>query len=115
MALVRGCSVGLGATAMAKDLGYEFELHVHTDSSAAKGVAGRRGVGKIRHLHTPLLWVQHRLQRGDLKLFKVAGKDNRSDLATKYVDGVTLMRHLEALGFTFECGRSGLALRAALG
>ena len=54
MALLSGGSVGLGAKAIAEDTGQKFCLDLETDSSAAKGVATRRGVEKIRHLHTPL-------------------------------------------------------------
>ena len=61
MALVRGGSIGLGAKAMADDFGQHFGLDQETHSSAATGVATRRGVGKIRHLHSPLLWSQRRV------------------------------------------------------
>ena len=71
MALMRGASVLIGAGAMARDLGYQFQLRACLDSSAAKGVAERRGVGKIRHLHTPLLWLQGRVKQGVLRLSKV--------------------------------------------
>ena len=52
MALVRGGSIGLGAKVTIEDFGQKFGVDLETDSSAAKGVATRRGVGKTRHLHT---------------------------------------------------------------
>ena len=64
MALVKGASVGFGAKAMAKDVGREVDISLDTDASAAKGIACRRGVGKVRHLHTPLLWVQQKVDEG---------------------------------------------------
>ena len=114
MALVRGCSILLGAGAMAKDLGYEFALRAGTDSSAAKGVAGRRGVGKIRHLHTPLLWLQTKTRNGDIKISKLGTTTNWSDLATKVHDQKRMHECLKACGFEVKVGRSKLALGAAL-
>ena len=49
-AFVRGCSIGLVAVSMAEDLHYDLRLVVRTDSSAAKGIGSRRGVGKVRHV-----------------------------------------------------------------
>ena len=42
---------------MAEDFGKQFGLDLETNSSAAKGVATRRGVEKIRHLHSPTVMV----------------------------------------------------------
>ena len=69
--MVRGCSVLLGAGAMARDLGLELALEAHDDSSSAQGVAERRGVGKIRHLHTPLLWLQQKTRSREIRIVKV--------------------------------------------
>ena len=44
--LVEGGSVLPGAISMAKDLGLNLRGRFHTDSSAAKGIASRRGLGK---------------------------------------------------------------------
>ena len=54
---------------MAKDLGLQLRVRLHTDSSALNGVFIRRGIGRIRLLHMPLLWVQQeravKASRGD--------------------------------------------------
>ena len=99
---------------MAADFGQTFGLDMETDSSAAKGVAMRRGVGKIRHLHTPLLWLQRRVTNRELKVWKVKGTDNEADIGTKPLSGDALDRILERLGFAFEVGPSSLALEAAV-
>ncbi len=108
MALVRGCSILIGAGAMARDLGDNFALRAGTDSSAAKAVAERRGVGKIRHLHTPLLWLQTKCSKGEIKISKVSNKVNWADLATKW-----MMECLSACGFEVFAGKSKLALNTA--
>ena len=112
-AFVRGCSIGLGAVSMAKDLGQSMRLVVRTDSSAAKGIASRRGVGKVRHLHTPCLWVQQRVFRRDLAVEKVAGPLNVADLGTKPLAAAEMHTFLARCGISFKEGRHGLALRAA--
>ena len=99
---------------MARDLGAECALEVETDSSASKGVLTRRGVGRIRHLHTPMLWVQERTSRGDIAVRKIAGVDNPADLGTKFVDAKQMELCLRRCGFAFAEGRSSQALRAAL-
>ena len=114
MALVKGASVGLGAVAMGTDLGTTLPLDLETDSTTAKAISLRRGVGKIRHLHTPLLWVQKRAQQKDFRLFKVDGKKNAADLGTKFLDSLTMKRYLHECGFEFVEGQSRLALKAAL-
>ena len=43
---------------LAKDLGIDLKIRVHTDSSACRGICGRTGIGKVRHMAVPLLWLQ---------------------------------------------------------
>ena len=62
MAPARGGSIGLGAKAMAQDFGQKFGLDLETDSSAAKGVSTRRGVG-----HSTVLWLQRRVTNRELR------------------------------------------------
>ena len=40
-----------------RTLGEELDLEVLTDSSAAIWICRRKGVGKVRHLDTNLLWI----------------------------------------------------------
>ena len=98
---------------MAADFGMKFGLHLETDSSAAKGVAQRRGVGRIRHLHTPLLWIQRKVKQGLCKVWKIDGKQNEADVGTKPLGQQSLIPILQRLGFVFEQGRSSQALKAA--
>ena len=50
------------------DLGWgRTELVVHTDSTAARGIAKRTGVGRVRHLEVADLWVQDRLRKRGLR------------------------------------------------
>eukprot|EP00971_Amphidinium_carterae_P340622 6479059-Amphidinium_carterae.1 len=65
-ALVKGASVAIGTRSFARDLGRGWQIRLHTDSSAARGMAERKGIGRLRHLHTPLLWLQERVSVRDL-------------------------------------------------
>ena len=46
---VKTCSRLLGLRALALDFGLTLAAQAYVDSTACKGVASRRGVGKIRH------------------------------------------------------------------
>ena len=107
--ICRGASFGLGLQSVAKDLDIQLPLEVLSDATAAIGVCRRRGLGKIRHLHTSDLWVQDRLSKKDFKLSKVLGADNPADILTKHVDRQTLERHLRTLGLIEDHSRAALA------
>ena len=84
--VVRGVGIGLGMQALYRDIGLEMPLTAWTDSSAAIGVAGRQGLGKLRHLECHSLWIQQRLRRKEFRLLKVAGEANPADLFTKHLE-----------------------------
>ena len=55
---VKGASILLGTKSMMIDFGEKIAKCVlGTDSSSAKSIMERRGGGRIRHLHYPLLWL----------------------------------------------------------
>ena len=82
-AMVTGAAEGLGMQALMQDLGWETEVVIKTDSSTAKAVASRRGLGKLRHVEVRMLWVQDAVKRGRIRLKKVGGEQNPADHLTK--------------------------------
>ena len=70
------------------------------------GILNRRGVGKVRHLDTQLLWVQQKSLRGEMEYGKVWGKENPADLMTKGLDEATAGEHLGRLKLEFRTGRA---------
>ena len=78
---------------------------MHTDATAAIGIARRRGMGKIRHLDTTDLWVQEVVRSGRVELLKVAGEENMADIMTKYVDRQLLDKMLTQMGMVKASGR----------
>ena len=102
--LVKSASLALGMRAAYLDLGVDVAINLNTDASAAKAIATRRGLGKLRHLAVHLLWLQQRVAVGDLSICKVKGESNPADILTKYVGREILLRHLKMIGLHFEGG-----------
>jgi hypothetical protein len=111
--VVKGASVLLGALSLCKDFGLPTKGRVHTDSSAAKGMANRRGLGKTRHIDTQYLWVQERLQAGDFTLLKEGTNDNVGDLFTKHLEQIKSADFTGRLGYVPREGTASLTLSAA--
>ena len=107
--ICRGSSIGLGLQALAKDLGLNFTLEVLTDATAAIGICRRRGLGRIRHLHTADLWVQDRIRKGDFLLTKIPGSDNPADMLTKHISRDVMSKHMDRIGVISESGRADSA------
>ena len=103
--IVKGSSVGLGARSVLRDLGSTARICVMTDSSAAKGMASRKGLGKVRHVEVNQLWVQQKVGSGEIELKKVEGTSNLADALTKYVEQVGISKHLEGTHQRLEAGR----------
>ncbi len=101
--------MGLGTKAMLGDLGLEGEIEIMTDASAAKGIASRRGLGKVRHIEVNQLWVQEKVAHGDIKLTKVSGELNHADGLTKAIEREKIEWHLRETGQTISEGRHQLA------
>ena len=58
LSLVKAACEGIGIQALARDLGWEMRLIIDVDSSTARSIANRTGVGKLWHIKTRVLWVQ---------------------------------------------------------
>ena len=68
-----------------KDMGVSLTIRLKEDSFAAKGIAERTGLGKLRHVEVNQLWVQEKVKNKVIELTKVKGIDNLADALTKYV------------------------------
>ena len=116
-AIVNGSSKGMGVRSMLNDWDVQCSLNtkysseeitINTDSSAAKGICQRRGLGKVRHIEVNELWVQDHVLKGSIKVYKVPGTENSSDALTKYVDQAHIAFHLQATNQTIKTGRHEL-------
>ena len=71
---VEGASILLGAKSMTIDFGEGVAWCVlGTDSSSAKSTMERRGAGRIRHFHCPMLWLQERVDSDEIRIEKPKG------------------------------------------
>ena len=93
-ALVKACSEGLGIQSLSKDFNRQLEIRTYTDASAALGIVGRKGLGKLRHVDTQFLWVQAAAARKSIEFSKLPGSENPSDICTKGVESWRLSEHL---------------------
>ena len=73
-AAVKGCAEALAMQSYSRDLAIEVSVRVHTDSSACKGICGRSGLGKIKHLDVQLLWLQDAVRRDRVEMVKIRGE-----------------------------------------
>ena len=64
----------MGFKAMLRDLGIEAKIVLYTDSSAARGIINRVGLGKLRRLETRYLWLQAAVKAKRLQVRKVLGR-----------------------------------------
>ena len=102
----KGAAQGLGLQSIAADLGITLAVKVMSDATAAIGISRRRGLGKVRHLATAVLWMQDRIRNGDFSLEKIPGNDNPGDMLTKHVQRELMMKHMTTLGLFYEDGRA---------
>ena len=64
-------------------LGVEISQVHFTDSSSARQLCNRQGVGKVRHLSGKLLWVQTQVQNGSVEMVQMPTAYNVGDIGTK--------------------------------
>ena len=83
-ALTKSAPRALGAVAMAADMAKVVKPRVRVDATASKAIALRRGVERVRHLHTQVLWMQEAVARRELTIAKVQGVENPADMGTKH-------------------------------
>ena len=107
--IVKGASHVLGLSALLADFGIKVRCRVHTDSTAAKGIASRTGLGRTRHIAVHLLWVQERIRNKDFELLKCKGTENPADLMTKHLDQTAVEKYAAQWGLLVRSGRSPVA------
>ena len=108
-----GITQGLGLQSVARDLGWRYEVRLHSEATAAIGMCRRRGMGKIRHLDVTDLWCQSKVRSGAVSLVKILGTENPADLMTKYVPRDLLDKSLTTMRMATRSGRAEAAPAAA--
>ena len=94
---------------MLRDFDVNVGITVKSDASAAIAIAGRRGLGKVRHIEVCQLWLQEKVRRGEIKVVKVNTHDNIADALTKHVNRNIMSMHMNATQLHVRAGRHELA------
>ena len=82
------------------------------DATAGIAIGSRRGLGRVRHIDTMLLWVQDSVSRGVLKIAKRDTRDMLADVLTKAVPEAAMEEMLRRMGYFYRKGEHSLALKA---
>ena len=101
-AAVQGSAAGLGIQSLLADWNVSVSVTVASDSSAARGLASKRGLSKTHHIATRFLWLQERVRCKEVKLLKVATAVNRGDLFTKALAGPRLDALVRGLALRYH-------------
>ena len=111
---VKGASTGLGLVSLAADFGVALGLRLRIESSASISICNRKGAGRIRHISTRTLWLQHHVAKGAIDIAKIDGKVNPADLGTKHLDGNKIGPLLALVGQRTAKGRPTNAPKALI-
>jgi hypothetical protein len=101
-AAIRGGAEAMGVKSLWQDLGMHVTIKLHVDSSSAKSMMSRFGVGRVRHLETRLLWIQQLVRDGTIRVKWIKGIDNPADVLTKPKCWVDVSRLTAVVGLRFD-------------
>ena len=94
-------------TSIARDFGIELSAVVHSDATAALGIAYRRGLGgNTGHVKVQYLCIQDAVENKELEVEKVGTLENPADMLTKFLTHDALSKHVQRLSLSFKPGRS---------
>ena len=95
--IIKAASEGLGLMSVLEDSGVHISGQLFTDASAALGVLGISGLGKLHHIDTSHLWLQQPHIRQKLKFSKAWGKENPADINMKALPYDEIKIHLDRI------------------
>ena len=107
--LVKAGSQSIGLRSMLIDFGMKGKVKLRTDASAAQGISARRGLGQVKHIEVNMLWLQDKVNNGEMLVEKTAGKKNISDTLTKHMEVESLNVHRIGAKIKAFAGRHELA------
>ena len=77
-----------------------MDVQLWKDSSLAKSITARRGLGKMRHVEVKYLWLQQEVLKGSITVQKIRGLENPADLLTKILRREEIEERLWGMGLT---------------
>lgn len=106
--LANGACEGLGLVGLLEDITRRrATIEIDIDSSAVKGIATRRGVGKVKHFEPR---TQDQMGGGRMEVKKINGDVNTADILTKYFPGKRLGDIMQMMPGKIEFGRLAVRL-----
>ena len=87
-------------------MGIELTVRIWVDSTAAKAVASRIGLGKVRHMEVKYLWAQQAHKAGRFIVKKIAGTRNPADVLTKPLSAADMGPKIALVGASLVCKRT---------
>ena len=84
-------------------------IEINTDSSAALGIASRRGLGKVRHVELNQRWIQDKVANGEITIMKCPGIMNPADALTKHLNEENTQKHIQLTSSRASNSRHELA------
>ena len=88
-----------------------YVIEVKVDSSATHAFFHRRGVGRMKHIDSRILWLQDLIDAGGVKLKKIPRTQNLADIFTHAPSAKELEVFLPLMGL-FCCSDRDKALVA---
>lgn len=107
--IIKTASETLGIASILWDWEIKVDADLMADESAALGIIGRTGLGKMRHVDTSYLWLQQQSIKDKLKFQKVLGTENPADMNTKGLNENLINKYVEMLNMEHREGRSDVA------
>ena len=96
---------------LAKDMGATLSVQMHVDASAAIGMIERRGLSKVRHIDTNVLWLQEVCARKVVPVKKIPGELNPEDLGTKHLAASAVDSNIARMHLAHATGRAAKAAK----
>jgi len=112
--IVDGSARGIMTRTLHEELGVVWPIEVGSDSSAAISISSKAGVGKTRHIELRWLWVQDAVRTKLVKLKKIDGATNVSDMGTKPLEPKRHQELMKQLPLAPPRCRRFLAVLAAM-
>lgn len=107
-AIGSGAAIGLGIRTILEELGFTSQIQVYSDSSAARAMANRLGLGRTRHIAVKYLWIQDLIAAGLIKLIRIESKLNLAGVGTKGLNALRLRMLCEMIGLQFSEAQSAV-------
>ena len=99
----------LGIRTLCHDIGWNLDIRLELDATAAKGILDRQGISKVRHIDVNCLWLQEQAAKRLVLLVKIPGEINTADLMTKHLSNAVILKHLQNLSLRHVSGRAEMA------